>query len=216
QRLRPGSVTLALFGEGAMNQGMVLETLNLAVVWQLPLVFVCKDNGWAITTDSTKVTAGDLEERAAGFGLPTVNADGLDPAGVYEAAGAALERARSGQGPTFLLARCSRLDGHMAGFLLDRLANRPVAEGGAVLRQLAGATLARGGAGIVDRLASLGSVTERLLRSRGEHRESAVDPIRRARSTWKDRKAELDAVDVEVVEEIAGIRAAALAGEPDA
>jgi TPP-dependent pyruvate/acetoin dehydrogenase alpha subunit len=216
QRLRPGSVALALFGEGAMNQGMVLETLNLAVVWQLPLLFVCKDNGWAITTDSSKVTAGDLEQRAAGFGLPTVNADGLDPVAVYEATGTALERSRSGQGPTFLLARCSRLDGHMAGFLMDRLANRPIAEGGAVLRQVAGATLARGGASIRDRLASLGNVTERLLRSRGEHRESTVDPIRRARRAWKDRGAALDAVDAEVVAEMAGIRAAALAGESDA
>lgn len=216
QRLRPGSMALALFGEGAMNQGMVLETLNLAVVWKLPLVFVCKDNGWAITTDSEKVTAGNLEERAAGFGLPTANADGLDPVAVYEAAGPAVERARSGQGPTFLLVRCARLDGHMAGFLLDRLANRPIAEGGGVLRQVAGATLARGGAGVMDRLASLGSVTERLLRSRGEHRESTNDPLRRARRTWKDRGAALDAVDAEVVEEMAGIRAAAFARESDA
>ncbi|MEJ2677829.1 MAG: thiamine pyrophosphate-dependent dehydrogenase E1 component subunit alpha [Gemmatimonadota bacterium] len=215
QRLRPGSVALALFGEGAMNQGMVMETLNLAVVWRLPLLFVCKDNGWAITTDSSKVTAGDVQERAAAFGLPTVATDGLDPVAVYEAAGAAVERARSGQGPTFLLARCARLDSHMAGFVMDRVANRPISEGGAVLRQVAGAALARGGARFAERLASLGSVTERLLHSRAEHRQSATDPLRQARRRWKDRAGELDAIDAEVVEEIAAIRAEALAGEAE-
>lgn len=216
QRLRPGTAAVALFGDGAMNQGMVLETLNLAAVWKLPFVFLCKDNGWAITTHSSTVTAGDLETRAAGFGLPTVTADGLDPVAVYEAAGDALERARSGNGPTFMLARCSRLDGHMAGFLMDRVAKRPLTEGGEVLRQVAGSVLARGGAGVKDRLASLGTVTERLLRSRGEHREAAMDPLRRTRRALESRQAELNALDAQVVEEMATIRAAALAGEPDA
>ena len=64
-----GGVSVAFFGEGAANQGMLLESWNLAVAWRLPVLFVCKDNGWAITTRSPAVTGGDLVERARGFGL---------------------------------------------------------------------------------------------------------------------------------------------------
>jgi len=68
-RLRPGAIAVAFTGAGAMNQGMALETLNLAVAWRLPLVIVCIDNGWAITTTSDSVTGGSLVERAQGFGM---------------------------------------------------------------------------------------------------------------------------------------------------
>ncbi len=122
RRLRPGTVAVATFGEGAVNQGMVMESLNLASVWGLPLIFVCKDNGWAITTDSARVTGGDLRDRASSFGLPAMAVDGLDPEAVGDAAGSAIARARNGDGPSFILARCSRLDSHMAGFVLDRMA----------------------------------------------------------------------------------------------
>ena len=74
--LRPGSVAVAFFGDGAMNQGMLLETLNLAAAWSLPLLLVCKDNGWAITTRTDTVTGGDPVARARGFGLETVDVDG--------------------------------------------------------------------------------------------------------------------------------------------
>lgn len=63
KRLRPGSVAVAFFGEGAANQGMLLESLNLAVAWNLPVLFVCKDNGWSITTPTRRVTGGDLVAR---------------------------------------------------------------------------------------------------------------------------------------------------------
>jgi pyruvate dehydrogenase E1 component alpha subunit len=74
KHLRPGKVAIAFFGEGAMNQGMLLESLNLAVAWNLPVVFVCKDNAWAITTPSSSVTGGALLDRAASFGMPAVQA----------------------------------------------------------------------------------------------------------------------------------------------
>jgi len=89
-----------------MNQGMLLESLNLAAVWHLPVLFVCKGDGWAITTQSASMTGGDLNERARGLGVPAIEVDGLDVSEVWEAARAAIERARSGKGPTFLHARC--------------------------------------------------------------------------------------------------------------
>ena len=76
QYLKKDTVALAFFGEGAMNQGMVMESFNLSRIWNLPVLFVCKDNGWAITTRSETVTAGNLKERAASFGLAVHEADG--------------------------------------------------------------------------------------------------------------------------------------------
>jgi pyruvate dehydrogenase E1 component alpha subunit len=62
--LRPGTLALSFFGEGAVNEGMMMEAFNLAVTWQLPVIFVCKDNDWSITTKSTSVRGGDLITRA--------------------------------------------------------------------------------------------------------------------------------------------------------
>jgi len=112
QCLRPENLAVAFFGEGAMNQGMLVETLNLAVAWKLPLLFVCKDNQWAITTLSHSVTGGNLIDRAKAFGMPAMEIDGTDVEAVWNAAGQGADRARSGNGPTFLLAHCPRLEGH--------------------------------------------------------------------------------------------------------
>lgn len=112
QCLRPENLAVAFFGEGAMNQGMLVETLNLAVTWKLPVLFVCKDNQWAITTLSHSVTAGNLIDRAEAFGMPAMEIDGTDVEAVWNAAGQGVDRARNGNGPTFLLAHCPRLEGH--------------------------------------------------------------------------------------------------------
>ena len=112
QCLRPENLAVAFFGEGAMNQGMLVETLNLAVAWKLPVLFVCKDNEWAITTPSHSVTGGNLIDRAKAFGMPAMEMDGTDVEAVWNAAGQGADRARNGNGPTFLLAHCPRLEGH--------------------------------------------------------------------------------------------------------
>lgn len=127
--LRPGRVAVAFFGEGAINQGMLMESLNLAAVWQLPVLFVCKDSGWAITTRSASVTAGDPVRRAAAFGLPTVRVDGADVVRVWSAAGEAIDRMRARPGPAFLFARVRRPDGHLANDPLIRPLRSPVREG---------------------------------------------------------------------------------------
>ena len=95
-----------------MNQGMMMESMNLAAAWRLPVLFVCKDDGWSITTQTESLTGGDLNERARGFGIPAVEVDGCDLSRIWEESQRAIECARSGQGPSFLHARCVHLEGH--------------------------------------------------------------------------------------------------------
>ena len=99
QHLNPGAMAVAFFGESAMNQGMLLESLNLASAWKLPVLFVCKDDSWGITTQSNTVTGGELNQRAAGLGVPAVQVDGREVGAVWDAARLATKRARSGVGP---------------------------------------------------------------------------------------------------------------------
>ncbi len=97
-------IAVAFFGEGAANQGSFHESLNLAALWTLPVVFVCEDNAWAISVPKEKSTAiADNSARAAAYGMPGVLIPDNDPVGVYEAAGEAVARARRGGGPC---ARC--------------------------------------------------------------------------------------------------------------
>jgi pyruvate dehydrogenase E1 component alpha subunit len=93
QMLRPGSVAVAFFGDGALNQGMLLESFNLAAEWKLPVIFVCKDDGWAITTNTDETRQVSPAERANGFGLPIYSIDGDDVEAVYIVAGKAIENA---------------------------------------------------------------------------------------------------------------------------
>jgi len=107
-RLRPECIAVAFTGDGAMNQGMALETLNLAVAWDLPLLVVCIDNAWAITTRSADVMGGDLVARATAFGWRTATVDGTDVDAVHAEAGALIAQLRKRGAPAFLLAtRCS-------------------------------------------------------------------------------------------------------------
>ncbi len=109
-------VSVAFFGDGAINQGAVSEALNLAAVWSLPVIFVCENNLYAeMTPFHRSVKNKDLVERAAGFCIPGVMADGNDAEAVFETALAAVERARRGEGPTMIEAKTYRLQGHMFG-----------------------------------------------------------------------------------------------------
>ncbi len=125
QRQDAGNVAVAFLGEGAANQGMVLEAFNLAAAWRLPVVFVCKDNRWAITTRSARFTGGRLTRRAKAFGLSTAWVDGRRPWAVWKAAARAVDRARSGRGPSFLLVRVTRPRGHFEDDALVRMARSP-------------------------------------------------------------------------------------------
>ena len=98
-----GGVGITFFGDGASNQGMVLESMNLAAIWNLPVIFVVENNGYAESTSVDYATAVDSYiDRASGFGLPGVSVDGTDFFAVYEAAGEIIRRAREGGGPSLL------------------------------------------------------------------------------------------------------------------
>ena len=128
QHLRPGAVTLAFFGEGAVNEGMLMESLNMAVIWSLPIIFICKDNGWSITTTSSKVTAGNLIQRARAFDMEAADVDGAEVIEVWNAAAEAIERAREGHGPTFIRVTCRHFEGHFTGYQILRLVRKPQKE----------------------------------------------------------------------------------------
>ena len=212
-RLRPGMVAVATFGDGAVNQGMLMESFNLAAAWRLPVLFVCKDNGWAITTESPSVTGGDPATRAAGFGLHTESVDGLDPVAVAAAAGRILDRARRGEGPGFLHCRCSRLDGHFLGDPMLRTSSQPLATGLATVGRVARGAIGRGTT-VGERARALLGVTGALLRVRKHRREAAHDPLVRARTALVDRTDELDAIDRRVTEQAAAWIEGALDGGP--
>jgi 2-oxoisovalerate dehydrogenase E1 component alpha subunit len=101
------------FGEGAASQGDFHEGLNYAALHRAPVVFLCQNNGWAISVPSERQTAGgSVAARAAGYGIPGVTVDGLDPFAVNQAARSAVDRARAGRGPTLLELKVHRLDAH--------------------------------------------------------------------------------------------------------
>jgi len=180
--MRPGAVAVAFFGDGAMNQGMLLETLNLAAAWRLPLLLVCKDNGWAITTRSDTVTGGDLLGRAGAFGLRARDVDGVDVDAVATVATEEIARARRGDGPSFLRARVPRLDGHFLGDALVRAARSPAGEGRQLLGDVTSAALSRSGGGLGQRARSVVRLLDLMRRARREDRDTRRDPLERARS----------------------------------
>ncbi len=111
-----GGVGITFFGDGASNQGTVLESMNLAAVWDLPVIFVVENNGYAEATSVDYATAVDsYVDRASGFGLPGVTVDGTDFFAVYEAAGEMIRRAREGGGPSLLECKTVRFFGHFEG-----------------------------------------------------------------------------------------------------
>jgi pyruvate dehydrogenase E1 component alpha subunit len=203
QVLRPGAVAVAFFGEGAMNQGMLLESLNLASVWELPVVFVCKDDGWAITTPAHQGTGGDLDQRARGLGVPAVDVDGLDVSAVWQAAGKAVERARLGQGPAFLHARCVHFEGHFLGFQLLRILRHPLGEMPGVAGPLTRSFIQPSGASLPERLGGLKAVTAALLAALRDPRQDLTsDPVARARLPLQSQPARLQELEGQVQAEI--------------
>jgi len=212
QYLRPGAIAVAFFGEGAMNQGMLMESMSLSSVWNLPVLFVCKDDGWAISTRSAKVTGGNLNERARGLGVPTVEADGLDASAMWEAAHGAIERARSGQGPTFLHARCVHLEGHFLGFRLIRILRDPLREMAEIAAPLTKSFLRPGGAALRERMAGLKTVIEAVLSTlRDPRRDPAKDPLPHARAALQLDQARLQELEDQTEKEISNVLASALA-----
>jgi pyruvate dehydrogenase E1 component alpha subunit len=114
ERIRgTGAVAVAFFGDGGANQGLLLEALNLAAVWKLPLILVCENNGWSEFTATGSLTAGSIADRAVPFGVPSASIDGNNVESVYAFMLDAVERARRGDGATMLEMRTYRTHGHV-------------------------------------------------------------------------------------------------------
>ena len=109
-------VTICFFGDGASAQGTLHESLNLASIWKLPVVFVAENNGYAESTPAHyHCSVENIADRASGYNMPGVTLDGNDIFAVYEAAHEAVARARTGQGPTLLECKTYRFNGHFEG-----------------------------------------------------------------------------------------------------
>ncbi len=107
------SIGVAFFGDGATSQGILHESMNLATVWKLPVLFVCENNHYAEATPvEYAVSIPDIADRASSYSMPGVVVDGMDVFAVYDAAGEAVKRARNGDGPTLLELKTYRYHGH--------------------------------------------------------------------------------------------------------
>jgi TPP-dependent pyruvate/acetoin dehydrogenase alpha subunit len=112
---RTGQTVACFFGDGAINQGVVFEAMNMAAIWKLPVLFVCENNLYALSTPAEKMTAlKQLADRALGFGIPGVQVAGNDLRAVVRETRTALARAREGEGPTLLECKTYRWYGHSA------------------------------------------------------------------------------------------------------
>jgi pyruvate dehydrogenase E1 component alpha subunit len=114
---KKGEVVLSFFGDGASKQGAFSETLNIASLWKLPVVFVMENNGYNVVTTTAQEDANaahgePLSVKAKAFSMPGVTVDGNDPLAVYAIVGAAIERARAGEGPTLVESKVYRLSAH--------------------------------------------------------------------------------------------------------
>jgi acetoin:2,6-dichlorophenolindophenol oxidoreductase subunit alpha len=110
-----GQVAVCFFGEGALGQGVVYEVMNLAALWKLPAIYVCENNLYTEYTHFTETTAGDVLSRGSAFGVPSEAVDGQDVRAVHALATRFVDRARRGEGPSFLVCNTYRYSGHHVG-----------------------------------------------------------------------------------------------------
>lgn len=191
QRLRPGNISIAFFGEGAVNEGMMMEAFNLAAVWQLPVLFVCKDDGLALMTQSSRVSGGNLLDRARSFGLRTLDVDGSDVEDVWNKVKVEIERLRKGEGPVFVHALCAHLEGHFLGDALIRLNQMSLGETMKRTITLIKAHFQTRGAPLAERSAALkemlGLISERGRKYRAKEGDP-LPPLRKKLSKIDDER----------------------------
>jgi len=124
-----GRITVVSFGDGAANIGAVHEAMNLASLWQLPVIFLCQNNQYAeYTSYSESTRSKNLAKRAHAYEMPGVQVDGTDPVAVYHAGKEAIARAKDNKGPTFIEATCERLQGHAFGSDEDHMDQNRLSE----------------------------------------------------------------------------------------
>jgi TPP-dependent pyruvate/acetoin dehydrogenase alpha subunit len=179
-------VVVCFFGDSAINQGAFLENANYAAIHRLPVVYLCEDNGFAMSMRSERATALEqIADRARAFGFPGTSVDGMDVVATRAAVGEAVARARAGEGPTLVVAACYRLSGHHVGDPEDYRAQDEVAAWRA--RDPIAAFRARlVGGGILDAAAADSIVAEesRLVADSVERAEAA--PMPEPAEAWSD------------------------------
>jgi TPP-dependent pyruvate/acetoin dehydrogenase alpha subunit len=110
------SVTICFFGEGATNEGVFHESLNLAALWKLPVIFLCENNLYQVFTSvKESMPVKDVSIRAISYGIPGITCDGNDVLELYDILASSIERARTGQGPVLIEAKTYRWEGHYTG-----------------------------------------------------------------------------------------------------
>jgi pyruvate dehydrogenase E1 component alpha subunit len=216
QRLRPGKISVAFFGEGAANQGAIMEAFNLASIWKLPVMFVCKDDSTSILTQTSKVTGGDLVERAASFGLRTAEVDGSDVEEVWRAANREIGLLRNGDGPVFLYATCIHIEGHFLGDPLLRYARPSISQTLKMAVPLVKAHTQSKGAPLKERTAGLKEMLGLIWENAGRLRSIEGDRVlilRKRLTAWDEEKVvEIERDLHSEIEKIAQ-QAAIIAGE---
>ena len=194
---KQNNIAVAFFGEGAINQGMMLESMNLASVWNLPVLFVCKDNNWAVTTVNDNFIGGNLIDRAKGFGIKGYEVDGTDVEAVWNVVNEAILNIRNDCGPQFIHAHCVHKEGHFLGDPLLRYNRNPamLAEVADSLKQYAGESL--------DEVLLL-------LRKIGGQLKKKADPIVLIQKKLKNDPNRLKQIEEEVTKDIEQIVNSAL------
>ncbi len=199
---KTNNIAVAFFGEGAMNQGMLLESLNLAASMNLPVLFVCKDNNWAITTQSNEVTGGVLLDRVRGFGIEAREIDGSDVKAVWQATKTAIPRMRGGKkSPYFIQAHCTHKEGHFLGDPLLRFHRAPKKEFGAVTGPLTKSVLHYKGGRIDKRIGSVAKVLSLIAKSRMQLSDSK-DPIKRLEKDQKELGKQFSQIQLAIQSEV--------------
>jgi pyruvate dehydrogenase E1 component alpha subunit len=210
KQLRPKSIAVAQTGDGALNQGMVLESFNLAIAWSLPLLIVCIDNGWAITTPAGNMTGDDIRDRARAFGVRVESVNGTDLMAVFETANHLIKDIRRGKGPAFLHATVPPMDGHYLGDMLVRAANQPLGDGREILSKVVGGSQTRGG-GFMARSGGLADMMNVMRKIRAVPKPGGYkDPIVLAQRQLQKAGVDYAAINAEVTEEITNAVAQAM------
>ncbi|MFX1410434.1 MAG: thiamine pyrophosphate-dependent dehydrogenase E1 component subunit alpha [Promethearchaeota archaeon] len=182
-------IAVAFFGEGAMNQGMMLESMNLAAIWNLPVLFVCKDNDWAVSTITNNTTGGNLIDRAKGFGIDGYEVDGTDVEAVWKVVNKTISKMRNDGGPQFIHARCVHMEGHFLGDPLLRYYRDPN-----MLAEVADSLKGYSGESLNEVLL--------LLRKVGGQLKKKFDPIVSIQKKLKDDVDRLKHIEKEITKEI--------------
>lgn len=202
QYLKTDNLAVAFFGEGTMNQGMLLESMNLAVAWSLPVIFVCKDNKMAISTVSSSVTGGNLLERAASFGMDGYEIDGSDVEICWETARQVSSDARNKKAPSYIHAHCFRHEGHFLGDPLLRISRNPLKEIGDIAGPLLKSSVKLKGASVAGRARSMKTVFSIVGKTAKDQIIRPKDPIAVTREKLKKDKQRLENIESRVTVEI--------------